>query len=66
MMMNGMVPLFSADAAHSAISSRNLAHSVAMGNATPEIRAFCRYETLSNDECGVAAMIDRVLAAKGD
>lgn len=42
------------------------AHSVAMGNATPEIRAFCRYETLSNDECGVAAMIDRVLAAKGD
>lgn len=42
------------------------AHSVAMGNATPEIRAFCRYETLSNDACGVAAMIDRVLAAKGD
>lgn len=42
------------------------AHSVAMGNATPEVRAFCRYETLSNDECGVAVMIDRVLAAKGD
>lgn len=40
------------------------AHSVAMGNATPEVRAFCRYETLSNDACGVAAMIDRVLAAK--
>ncbi|MDY5349852.1 MAG: Cof-type HAD-IIB family hydrolase [Candidatus Ventricola sp.] len=40
------------------------AHSVAMGNATPEVRTVCRHETLSNDECGVAAMIDRVLAAK--
>ncbi len=40
------------------------AHSVAMGNATLEVRAVCRHETLSNDECGVAAMIDRVLAAK--
>lgn len=42
------------------------AHSVAMGNAAEEVRAVCRYETLSNDECGVAAMIDRVLQAQGD
>lgn len=40
------------------------AHSVAMGNAVPEVREICRYETLSNDECGVAAMIERVLEAK--
>lgn len=38
-------------------------HSVAMGNADPEIKAVCRYETLSNDECGVAAMIERVIDA---
>lgn len=38
-------------------------HSVAMGNADPEIKAICRYETLTNDECGVAVMIERVLDA---
>ena len=40
-------------------------HSVAMGNAAPEIKAVCRYETATNDECGVARIIDRVLSAKG-
>ena len=40
-------------------------HSVAMGNATDEIKAICRYETATNDECGVARIIERVLAAKG-
>ena len=37
-------------------------HSVAMGNATPEVLACCRYVTQSNDECGVAKIIHRVLA----
>ena len=40
------------------------AHSVAMANASPAVKAICRYQTLSNDECGVAAMIDRVLEAQ--
>ena len=39
-------------------------HSVAMANASDEVKATCRYQTASNDDCGVAAMIDRVLAAK--
>ena len=39
-------------------------HSVAMGNAMPEVKAVCRYETVTNDECGVARIIERVLAAK--
>lgn len=38
-------------------------HSVAMGNASPEIKAACRYETAGNDECGVAKIIERVLGA---
>ena len=38
--------------------------SVAMGNATAAVKAACRYETVSNDECGVARIIERVLAAK--
>ena len=39
-------------------------HSVAMANASDEVKATCRYQTASNDDCGVAEMIDRVLAAK--
>lgn len=39
-------------------------HSVAMGNASLAVQAACRYRTLTNDECGVAAMIDRVLEAQ--
>lgn len=39
-------------------------HSVAMANASPAVKAACRYQTLSNDDCGVAAMIDRVLEAQ--
>ncbi len=39
-------------------------HSVAMANARNNVRSICRYQTLSNDECGVAWMIDQVLAAK--
>lgn len=39
-------------------------HSVAMANARDGIKEVCRYQTLSNDECGVAWMIDQVLAAK--
>jgi len=38
-------------------------HSVAMGNATPEVLACCRYRTASNDACGVAEIIDRVIEA---
>lgn len=40
-------------------------HSVAMGNATPAVKAACRYETVTNDECGVARILRRVLAEKG-
>ena len=36
-------------------------HSVAMGNATPDVLQACRYTTASNDECGVACMIERVI-----
>lgn len=39
-------------------------HSVAMGNARPEVLAVCRYVTGRNDEGGVAQIIDRVLEAK--
>lgn len=38
-------------------------HSVAMGNAVPEVHAACRYTTASNDECGVAQIIERVIEA---
>lgn len=38
-------------------------HSVAMGNATPEVLSCCRYTTATNDECGVAQIIDRVIDA---
>ena len=39
-------------------------HSVAMGNATPDVLACCRYTTASNDECGVAKIIHRVIESK--
>lgn len=38
-------------------------HSVAMGNASPEVLACCRYKTATNDECGVARMIEKVMEA---
>lgn len=39
-------------------------HSVAMGNATPDVRAACRYVTASNDDCGVAQIIEQVIACQ--
>ena len=36
-------------------------HSVAMGNATPDVLAACRYTTATNDEYGVAQMIEQVI-----
>lgn len=36
-------------------------HSVAMGNATKEVRDHCRYLTATNDECGVAQIIEQVI-----
>lgn len=41
-------------------------HSVAMGNAAPNVRACCRYVTASNDECGVAQIIERAIASQED
>ena len=38
-------------------------HSVAMGNATADVLACCRYRTASNDEFGVARIIERVIEA---
>ena len=39
-------------------------HSVAMGNASEAVRRVCRYVTATNDECGVARIIERVLASR--
>lgn len=39
-------------------------HSVAMANACQTVKDACRYRTQSNDDCGVAKMIRRVLAAR--
>ena len=39
-------------------------HSVAMGNAEEAVRCVCRYQTATNDECGVARIIERVLASR--
>lgn len=41
------------------------AYSVAMANADEGIKRVCRYQTKSNDECGVAYMIEQVLKSKG-
>lgn len=38
-------------------------HSVAMGNATSEVLDCCRYRTATNDECGVAEIIEKVIDA---
>ena len=38
-------------------------HSVAMKNARPEVLAACRYTTASNEEYGVARIIEQVLSA---
>jgi hypothetical protein len=34
---------------------------VAMANAFPEIKAVCAYETASNDEDGVAVVLEKML-----
>ena len=39
-------------------------HSVAMANGTQIVKSICRYQTESNDQCGVAKMIDRMLESK--
>lgn len=39
-------------------------HSVAMGNAEEGVRSICRYQTASNDACGVARIIERVLSSR--
>ena len=39
-------------------------HSVAMGNAEEAVRRVCRYQTATNDECGVARIVERVLASR--
>jgi Cof subfamily protein (haloacid dehalogenase superfamily) len=38
---------------------------VAMANAFPEIKAVCAYETASNDEDGVAVVLEKMLAEAG-
>lgn len=38
-------------------------HSVAMGNATDEVKAICRYVTTTNDEAGVARAIEQYVLA---
>lgn len=49
------------DAANDLSMLEVAAYSVAMGNATREVLAACRYRTATNDELGVAKIIDRVL-----
>ena len=41
---------------------RAVALPIAMGNASDEVKALCRWETDSNAEDGVAHAIDRILA----
>jgi hydroxymethylpyrimidine pyrophosphatase-like HAD family hydrolase len=36
-----------------------------MANAFPEIKAVCAYETASNDEDGVAVVLEKMLEAIG-
>ena len=36
--------------------------SVAMANAFPEVKAVCKYETASNDEDGVAQVLEKLLS----
>jgi len=51
--------------AHNDLSMlRYAAHSVAMANAEDDIKRVCRYVTKSNDECGVAHIIEQVLNSK--
>ena len=38
---------------------------IAMGNASDAVKVLCRWETRTNAEDGVAAVIDRILAANG-
>jgi Cof subfamily protein (haloacid dehalogenase superfamily) len=38
--------------------------SVAMANALPEVKAVCRFETASNDEDGVALVLEKMLKEK--
>lgn len=49
------------DAANDLSMLEYAVHSVAMGNATQEVIAACRYRTATNDELGVAKIIGRVL-----
>ena len=35
---------------------------IAMGNAVPEVKAICRYETANNDEDGVVVVLEQMLA----
>ena len=42
---------------------RYAAHSVAMGNASQDVKRICRYVTADNDACGVAQIIEQVIEA---
>jgi hydroxymethylpyrimidine pyrophosphatase-like HAD family hydrolase len=35
-----------------------------MGNAVPEIKAICRYVTATNNEDGVAVVLEKILKTK--
>ena len=51
--------------AHNDLSMLEYAyHSVAMGNAVADVKRICRYETDTNDACGVAQMIHCVLESR--
>ena len=54
------------DAANDLSMLEYACHSVAMGNASPEVLACCRHVTATNDECGVAQIIERVIASQED
>lgn len=38
--------------------------SVAVGNAFPEVKSICKYQTLTNDNDGVAIVLEKIIAAK--
>lgn len=43
---------------------RNAGLGVAMGNARPEVQSAARVVTASNEECGVAQLVERVLSGE--
>jgi len=40
--------------------------SIAVANALPQVKSVCSYQTASNDEDGVAVVLEQVLSTMGE